>query len=167
MIPPGPRGIDSRIHKDQPARMVGGKSSKPSVPRPKPTAGGPAILAADDDRGTRHLIAYKLERIGFQVTACADGEELLAHAAKAKPALFILDLMMPIKDGYTTLRALKSDPGLAGVPVLMLSSKNQEEDVVRCLEAGAADYMVKPFSPDELVARVNKLIPRGIPSPNR
>jgi DNA-binding response OmpR family regulator len=147
--------------------MSGGKSSRSSVPRPKPKTEGPAIMMAEDDRGTRRLISYKLERTGFQVTVCGDGEELLARAAEAKPALFILDLMMPIKDGYTTLRALKSDPGLATVPVLMLSSKNQDEDVVRCLEAGAADYMAKPFSPDELVARVHKLLPRANPAPHR
>lgn len=123
-------------------------------------------MMADDDRGTRHLITYKLERTGYQVTACGNGEELLASAANAKPALFILDLMMPVKDGYSTLRALKSDPGLAPVPVLMLSSKHHEEDIVRCLEAGAADYVVKPFSPDELVARVRKLIPRATPVQN-
>ena len=142
--------------------MVGGKSSRSSEPRPKP-AEGPAILVAEDDRGTRRLISFKLERAGYQVTVCGDGEELLSRAVQARPALFILDLMMPIKDGYTTLHTLKSDPSLAAVPVLMLSSKHQDEDVVRCLGAGAADFMVKPFSLDELLARVQKLIPRENP----
>lgn len=132
---------------------------------PAPT--GPAILAAEDDATTRRLITFKLQRDGFRVEAYPNGEELLARAPAFKPALVILDLMMPIKDGYSTLRELKSHPALAAVPVLMLSGKNQEDDVVRCLNAGAADYMVKPFSPDELVARVRKLLPRETPAPTR
>lgn len=106
------------------------------------------------------LISHKLTRVGYRVTACGDGEQLLDLVTKDRPKLIILDLMMPVRDGYTTLRQLKADPALGAVPVLMLSSKNHDEDVVRCLEAGAADYMVKPFSPDELVIRVQKLIAR-------
>lgn len=136
----------------------GRPSSKSSVPRAAP--GGPGIAVAEDDRGTRLLISHKLTRVGYRVTACGDGEQLLDLVTKDRPKLIILDLMMPVKDGYTTLRQLKADPALGGVPVLMLSSKNHDEDVVRCLEAGAADYMVKPFSPDELVIRVQKLIAR-------
>ena len=70
----------------------------------------------------------------------------------------ILDIMMPIQDGFSALRRLKEDPQTAGAPVIMLSGKSDEQDVVRCLNAGAADYMVKPFSPDELVVRVRKLL---------
>lgn len=136
-------------------------------PARTPAAAGQAILAADDDSTTRRLITFKLQRVGFQVEAYANGEDLLARAPRLKPALVILDLMMPIKDGYSTLRALKSDPALEAVPVLMLSGKNQEEDVLRCLNAGAADYMVKPFSPDELVVRVHKLLSRETPAPTR
>lgn len=116
------------------------------------------ILAAEDDATTRRLIEFKLRRDGFAVETHGNGEDLLARAAAFQPSLVILDLMMPIKDGYSTLRALRGDPAHAAVPVLMLSGKNQEEDVVRCLNAGAADYMVKPFSPEELVVRVRKLL---------
>lgn len=140
-------------------------NSNPSRPGTEPA--GPAILAAEDDATTRRLITFKLQRDGFQVETHPNGEALLARAPTFKPALVILDLMMPIKDGYSTLRALKSDPALAAVPVLMLSGKNQEDDVVRCLNAGAADYMIKPFSPDELVARVRKLLLRETPAPTR
>jgi DNA-binding response OmpR family regulator len=66
--------------------------------------------------------------------------------------------MMPVSDGFSTLRRLKQDPALASIPIMMLTAKGHEEDVVRCLNAGAADYMVKPFSPDELVVRIRKLI---------
>lgn len=116
------------------------------------------VLAAEDDPTTRRLIEFKLKRDGFAIEVTSNGEELLARAPAFAPQLIILDLMMPIKDGYSTLRTLKSDPAFAPVPVLMLSGKNQEDDVVRCLKAGAADYMVKPFSPDELVVRVRKLL---------
>ena len=129
-----------------------------SSPRPESSSPSPCILAAEDDATTRRLIEFKLKREGFTVDTFTNGEDLLARASGAAPQLVILDLMMPVKDGYTTLRALKTDAALSAVPVLMLSGKNQEEDVVRCLNAGAADYMVKPFSPDELVVRVRKLL---------
>lgn len=116
------------------------------------------ILAAEDDASTRRLIEFKLKREGFAVEIVPDGETLLARAPQFQPHLVILDLLMPIKNGHTTLRELKAHPQLGAVPVLMLSSKNQEEDVLLCLSAGAADYMVKPFSPDELVLRVRKLL---------
>lgn len=122
-----------------------------------PAPPSPRILAAEDDATTRRLIEFKLKREGFSVETVGNGEELLARAPAYAPQLVILDLMMPIKDGYTTLRTLKNDAALSAVPVLMLSGKNQEEDVVRCLKAGAADFMVKPFSPEELVVRVRKL----------
>lgn len=129
------------------------------MPPPAPSPVAPTrILAAEDDATTRRLIEFKLKREGFNIETLTNGEELLARAASFAPQFVILDLMMPIKDGYTTLRALKNDPAFAAIPVLMLSGKNQEEDVVRCLNAGAADYMVKPFSPDELVVRVRKLV---------
>lgn len=123
-----------------------------------PTAIPTRILAAEDDATTRRLIEFKLRREGFSVETHPNGEALLARAGAFDPQLVILDLMMPIKDGYSTLRSLKNDPAHNRVPVLMLSGKNQEEDVVRCLNAGAADFMVKPFSPDELVVRVRKLV---------
>ena len=130
--------------------------STPTPPASPPAA--PRILAAEDDATTRRLIEFKLKREGFTVEIQPNGEDLLNRAPVYKPHLIILDLMMPIKDGYSTLRALKTDPALAAIPVLMLSGKNQEEDVVSCLNAGAADYMVKPFSPEELVVRVKKLL---------
>jgi DNA-binding response OmpR family regulator len=119
---------------------------------------GKLVLVGEDDATTRRLIAFKLKRAGFEVVAVENGEQVLAEAAKARPDLVILDIMMPIRDGYTTLRQLKSDPALASIPVLILSGKSDDDDVVRCLNAGAADYVVKPFSPDELAVRVRKLI---------
>ncbi|MBA3849452.1 MAG: response regulator [Opitutus sp.] len=129
-----------------------------STPTPGPKSAAPRILAAEDDATTRRLIEFKLKREGFAIEIQPNGEDLINRAPAFQPQLIILDLMMPIKDGYTTLRALKTDPILSVIPVLMLSGKNQEEDVVSCLKAGAADYMVKPFSPEELVVRVKKLL---------
>lgn len=127
-------------------------SSASSPARPR------TVLVAEDDAVTRRLITFKLQREGYAVEAFANGEELLAVALARLPAMIVLDIMMPIQDGFSTLRRLKESPALAAVPIMMLSGKNNEEDVVRCLNAGAADYMVKPFSPDELVVRVRKLL---------
>jgi DNA-binding response OmpR family regulator len=114
---------------------------------------------AEDDATTRRLIEFKLRREGFVVETLPNGEDLLARAAATAPALVILDLMMPVKDGYSTLRALRTVDRTAAVPVLVLSGRSDDVDIVRCLEAGANDYMVKPFSPEELVARVRRLLP--------
>jgi DNA-binding response OmpR family regulator len=128
---------------------------------PQPSSGSPPacrVLVAEDDAVTRRLIAFKLQREGFVVDLTSNGEELLQHAAANPPTLVILDIMMPIQDGFSTLRVLKDNPATANVPIMMLSGKTNEEDVVRCLKAGASDYMIKPFSPDELIVRVRKLL---------
>lgn len=120
------------------------------------------VLVGEDDATTRRLITFKLKREGFEVVAVENGEQVLAEAVRLRPILVILDIMMPVKDGYSTLRALKEDPVLSPIPVLMLSGKSGE-DVIRCLNAGAADYVVKPFSPDELAVRVRNVIRREAP----
>lgn len=103
-------------------------------------------------------MSFKLGRDGYTVETADNGEQLLQMAAAQPPALFILDLMMPIQDGFSTLLKLKEQPALAGIPVIVLSAKSDEEEVVRCLNAGAADYVVKPFSPEELAVRVGRLL---------
>jgi DNA-binding response OmpR family regulator len=132
--------------------------SMPAVPSPN-HAPAPHILVAEDDATTRRLIEFKLRREGFAVESLSNGEDLLTRSGAILPALVILDLMMPVKDGYSTLRALRTDTRTAAVPVLVLSGRSDDVDIVRCLEAGANDYMVKPFSPEELVARVRRLLP--------
>jgi DNA-binding response OmpR family regulator len=119
---------------------------------------GQLILLAEDDPTTRRIVSFKLGRDGYTVEAADNGEQLLQLAAARPPALFILDLMMPIQDGFSTLLQLKAQPALAGIPVIVLSAKNDEAEVVRCLNAGAADYVVKPFSPEELAGRVGRLL---------
>jgi DNA-binding response OmpR family regulator len=118
------------------------------------------ILVGEDDATTRRLISFKLKREGFEVEAVENGEQVLGAAAASRPALIILDIMMPVKDGYSTLRMLKADEKLSSIPVLILSGKSADDDVVRCLNAGAADYVLKPFSPDELAVRVRRIILR-------
>lgn len=130
----------------------------PTVP-PVNSAPAPRILVAEDDATTRRLVEFKLRREGFETESLPNGEDLLTRAGATPPALVILDLMMPVKDGYSTLRALRVDARTAAVPVLVLSGRSDDVDIVRCLEAGANDYMVKPFSPEELVARVRRLLP--------
>jgi DNA-binding response OmpR family regulator len=124
-----------------------------------PSVAPRTVLIGEDDATTRRLLSFKLQREGYTVKAVTNGEEVLAEASRLKPVLVILDIMMPVKDGYSTLRALKEDPRLTDVPVLMLSGKTGEE-VIRCLNAGANDYIVKPFNPDELAVRVRKILPR-------
>ena len=136
---------------------------KSSTRSPGATRSG-TVLVGEDDATTRRLISFKLKREGFEVIAVENGELVLAEVARSSPMLVILDIMMPVKDGYSTLRALKGNPATAAVPVLMLSGKSGE-DVVRCLNAGAADYVVKPFSPDELAVRVRNVIRRDTPKP--
>lgn len=125
------------------------------------------VLAADDNASTRRLISFKLHREGFNVETVENGEQLIDRMAEFRPGLVILDLMMPIMDGYSALKALKSNRDTSSIPILMLSSKNHEDDILRCLNAGAADFMIKPFSPDELVVRVRKLLSRDAHPPAR
>jgi DNA-binding response OmpR family regulator len=121
-------------------------------------------MLAEDEPVTRRLVTFKLEREGYRVVAATNGEELIAKARVERPVAMILDIMMPIQDGFSTLSLLKRDPQLSDIPIIMLSGKGNEEDVLRCLNEGAADYMVKPFSPGELMVRLRKLIASAKPS---
>lgn len=116
-------------------------------------------LVVEDDGQIAYLLRFILEREGFKVEAAADGR--LAHELIMKgptPALVLLDLMLPFMDGYQLLAAIRAKEGWESVPVLMLTAKSQEKDIVRALDSGAADYMVKPFRPDELRSRIRRLV---------
>ena len=115
-------------------------------------------LMVEDDRTIAMLVRFLLEREGYTVDHCADGRTALERIANGKrPALAILDLMLPYADGYELLAAIRKQPGWEGVPVMMLTAKGAEGNIVRALDAGADDYMVKPFKPDELKARLRRL----------
>ena len=112
------------------------------------------IMLADDEQRVRDMVAFKLEATGHRVALARDGREAINLATSERPDLIILDVMMPILDGFEVLRRLKADPVLHDIPVIILSAKGREEDVMTGLRGGAVDYIVKPFSLKELTARV-------------
>jgi len=119
----------------------------------------PLIVVADDDELLRSLVEFKLRGRGYDVVPAQDGEEALKLVAIHVPDLIVLDAMMPGRDGFAVLRQLKSDAKLADIPVVMLTARRLESDIVGALQAGASDYLIKPFSPEELAARVARLLP--------
>ncbi|HET9325473.1 MAG TPA: ATP-binding protein [Candidatus Eisenbacteria bacterium] len=112
------------------------------------------VLLADDNADVRQYLRGLLEAVGYSVMAVANGQEALAAARHERPDLILTDVMMPIMDGFALLAAVRSDPSLTETPVIMLSARAGEESKVEGLEHGADDYLVKPFSAKELVARV-------------
>lgn len=119
------------------------------------------ILVVEDEDDIRELVSYTLAREGFRVLRAAAGEEALEIAKARNPDLVILDLMLPGIDGLTVCRILQRDPATSGIPVVMLTAKGEEADVVAGLELGAEDYVTKPFSPKVLLARVRRILRRG------
>ena len=113
------------------------------------------ILLAEDEKQIGDMVAFKLTNSGHRVVRARDGEEALALAAAERPSLILLDVMMPLLNGFEVLRRLKADAALAAVPVIMLTAKGRERDVLAGLSAGAVDYVVKPFSLKELTARID------------
>ncbi len=116
------------------------------------------ILIADDDELMVRLLSHKLSQKGLQVIAASDGESALAFVRAELPDIVILDGMMPGMDGVEVLKRLKKDSATRHIPVLLLSARKMEADVVAGLEYGAEDYMVKPFMPEELWARIRKIL---------
>lgn len=122
--------------------------------------GAPRVaLVVEDDDQIAYLLRFILEREGFAVVLAPDGRNAQEHIARlAPPALVTLDVMLPQADGFELLRQIRAQPGWAAVPVVLLTARSQEKDVVRALEAGANDYIVKPFRPEELRARIRRLV---------
>ena len=119
------------------------------------------ILAVDDDDSIRDLLSLQLRRHGYDVLTAADGEEALEKASEAD--FIVLDLMLPKLDGYEVCRRLKSTPATKSIPIIMLTAKTEEIDTVLGLELGADDYMAKPFSMRELLARIKAVSRRAEP----
>ena len=113
------------------------------------------ILVAEDEKQIADMIAFKLTNGGHQVIRAQDGEQAVTLAGVELPDLILLDAMMPGLSGFEVLRRLKSDPSLRAVPVIMVTAKGHERDVLSGLHGGAVDYVVKPFSLKELAARVD------------
>jgi DNA-binding response OmpR family regulator len=119
-----------------------------------------AILVADDDQDILELVAFRLERAGYEVMTAGDGEQALATARERRPDLAVLDVMMPKLTGYEVVKAMRSEEETSRIPVILLTARVQEADVSRGFEAGADDYIRKPFSPQELRARVEAILGR-------
>ncbi len=119
------------------------------------------ILVVEDEKNIAKVAAYNLEKEGYQVSVAKDGEEALEKIRRELPDLVVLDLMLPKVDGLEVCRQLRADPKTAHLPVIMLTAKTQETDRVVGLELGADDYVPKPFSPRELLARVKAVLRRS------
>jgi DNA-binding response OmpR family regulator len=120
----------------------------------------PLVLVADDDEDIRSLVTFRLERAGYRVVTAADGKHALSLALEHSPDLAILDVMMPRLDGYELTRRLRQHEATKSMPVILLTARAQEADVERGFEVGADDYIRKPFSPQELRARVQAILGR-------
>jgi phosphate regulon transcriptional regulator PhoB len=121
------------------------------------------ILVIDDEKDLIELVRYNLEKEGFDVIAATDGQAGLEVVKRHRPDLVVLDLMMPGLDGLQVCQRLRSDPRQGRIPVIMLTAKATEADRVVGLELGADDYITKPFSPREVVARVKAVLRRSVP----
>ena len=120
----------------------------------------PVVLVADDDDDIRDLVAFRLDRAGYEVLRAGDGQQALDLAKEHVPDLAVLDVMMPKLTGYDVTRELRADAATSRIPVILLTARVQEADVARGFEAGADDYVKKPFSPQELKARVQAVLGR-------
>jgi DNA-binding response OmpR family regulator len=121
----------------------------------------PLVVVADDDPLLRAVLEHKLVAAGYRVAQAGNGQEALDLSSSQSPAAMVLDAMMPFMDGFETLRRMKAGPETRECAVIMLTALKRDEDVVTALQLGAADYLAKPFNPDELVLRLKRLVPIG------
>lgn len=124
----------------------------------------PRVLVVEDEAALVTLLRYNLEKAGFDVAAAGDGEEAMVQVAERTPDLVLLDWMLPLVSGIEVCRRLRRDPETRDVPVIMLTARGEEADRVRGLNCGADDYVTKPFSPSELIARVHAVLRRSRPA---
>lgn len=120
------------------------------------------ILIVDDEEDVLELVRYNLDKNGYRIGTATTGEDALAKARAKLPDLIILDLMLPGIDGLEVCKKLKSDTKTQNIPIIMLTAKGEEADIVTGLELGADDYVAKPFSPKVLVARIRRILHRTI-----
>lgn len=119
------------------------------------------ILVAEDERDIRDLVSFTLQYAGYDVISASNGEEALQLALKEKPDLILSDVRMPKMTGYEVCKRLKADPEMQHIPVVFLSAKGQEAEVQTGLAVGATDYLLKPFAPDQLMARVAEILAKS------
>lgn len=128
------------------------------------TSNRPTVLIVEDEPAQREVLAYNLEAEGFRVVSAGDGEEALLMVAEETPDVIVLDWMMPHLSGIELCRRLKIRPETRAIPIIMLSARSEEVDKVRGLETGADDYVIKPYSVLELMARVKAQLRRARPA---
>lgn len=116
------------------------------------------ILIAEDEPDIRELVAFTLRFAGHEVVATSNGEEALHKASEYVPDIILMDVRMPRMTGYDACRAMKADPLLKNIPVVFLSAKGQDSEIQTGLEAGAEEYLLKPFAPDQLTERVKAIL---------
>jgi CheY-like chemotaxis protein len=116
------------------------------------------ILIAEDERDIRDLVAFTLRFAGHEVFAASNGEEAVEMAPKVNPDLILMDVRMPRMTGYEACRVMKADPDLKDIPVVFLSAKGQESERQQGLEAGAEEYLLKPFAPDQLTMHIKNIL---------
>jgi DNA-binding response OmpR family regulator len=119
------------------------------------------VLIVDDDPDIRELIAFKLRALGFTIEAAGDGETALAAALAAPPDLILLDVMMPKMSGLDVTKQLRANGSTETTPIILLTAKAQEADVAYGFSLGATDYIIKPFSPRELISRIQAVLERA------
>jgi DNA-binding response OmpR family regulator len=122
--------------------------------------GKPLVLVADDEEDIRILVSFRLDRAGWEVVTASDGQEALDLILDRRPDIAVLDVRMPKLTGIEVLEQVRADSTVGATPVILLSAGVQEDSIAKGLEAGANEYMKKPFSPDELAARV-EAVARG------
>ncbi len=116
------------------------------------------ILIAEDEPDIRELVAFTLRFAGHEVVTTSNGEEALHKASEMAPDIILMDVRMPRMTGYDACRAMKADPSLKDIPVVFLSAKGQDSEIQTGLDAGAEEYLLKPFAPDQLTERVKAIL---------
>lgn len=119
------------------------------------------VLVCDDDDLLLELLHHRLSAKGYSVELARNGREALEIVNDNPPDAIVLDAMMPLVDGYEVLRQVRARAGMAKVPVIFLTARKQEKDIVQALSLGASDYLAKPFIPEELLARLSRLLPKA------
>jgi DNA-binding response OmpR family regulator len=137
------------------------ESIERSLPAGTPASNRPIIFVVEDEEDIARLISHNLQAAGFEVQSFVSGVSVLTEAMRETPALFLLDVMLPGTDGFELCRHIRQTPALSAIPIIFLTAKTSESDRVKGLELGGDDYITKPFSPRELVARIRTVL-RGL-----
>jgi phosphate regulon transcriptional regulator PhoB len=144
--------------------MTGGRDRRGEPTPGAERARAGRVLVVEDEPDVAELIRYNLAKDGYAVLISPNGADAVRHVREARPDLVLLDLMVPQLNGWEVCRRLKQDPGTRGIPVIMLTGRAEEGDKVLGFELGADDYVTKPFSPRELLARIRAVVRRSKPS---